>query len=123
LMIKNGTYGTLDGAYGIRPLEDRVLVELIEPPAVTPGGLALPDQSRERPQQGRVIAAGPGRIIDGISSNGGGIEWLSTNPLKTNDLVLIPPNAGNDVPDECGQPAGVKLKLIRADDILAVLDQ
>jgi chaperonin GroES len=48
----------------IRPLDDRVVIEPIEAEEKTAGGIVLPDTAKEKPQQGKVIAAGPGRLLD-----------------------------------------------------------
>ncbi len=48
----------------IRPLDDRVVIEPLEAEEKTAGGIVLPDTAKEKPQQGKVIAAGPGRLLD-----------------------------------------------------------
>ena len=48
----------------LRPLGDRVVVEPVEREERTPGGIVLPDTAREKPQEGNVIAVGPGRLLD-----------------------------------------------------------
>ena len=47
-----------------RPMDDRILVEPIEAEGTTPGGIILPDSAREKSQRGRVIASGPGKLLD-----------------------------------------------------------
>ena len=47
-----------------RPLEDRVLVEPLEAEDVTTGGIVLPDAAKEKPQRGKIVAVGPGRLDD-----------------------------------------------------------
>jgi chaperonin GroES len=49
----------------IRPLHDRVIVKRIEEEAKTKGGIIIPDTAKEKPQEGKVVAAGPGRFDDG----------------------------------------------------------
>src|SRR4051794_24539295 len=48
----------------IRPLDDRVVIEQIEAEEKTAGGIVLPDTAKEKPQRGRVLAVGPGRLLD-----------------------------------------------------------
>ena len=48
----------------IKPLEDRVIVQQVEAETVTASGIVLPDTAKEKPQEGRVLAVGPGRIDD-----------------------------------------------------------
>ena len=48
----------------IRPLDDRVVIEPLEAEEKTAGGIVLPDTAKEKPQEGKVIAAGPGRLLD-----------------------------------------------------------
>ena len=48
----------------IKPLDDRILVEQSEAEEVTAGGIVLPDAAREKPQRGKVLAVGPGRLLD-----------------------------------------------------------
>ena len=48
----------------IRPLDDRVVVEPIEAEETTAGGIVLPDSAKEKPQRGKVVAVGPGRLLD-----------------------------------------------------------
>lgn len=51
-------------AVAIKPLHDRVVVQALEEEDVTPGGIVLPDSAKEKPQKGKVLAVGPGRITD-----------------------------------------------------------
>ncbi|MEO8499208.1 MAG: co-chaperone GroES, partial [Planctomycetota bacterium] len=48
----------------IRPLDDRVVVEPVEAEQTTAGGIVLPDSAKEKPQRGKVLAVGPGRLLD-----------------------------------------------------------
>ena len=90
----------------IRPLDDRVVVEPLEAEEKTAGGILLPDSAKEKPQRGKVIAAGPGKIRD----NG------ERTPLsvKVGDEVLYGRYAGSDVKEE-----GKEFKVMREADILA----
>jgi len=73
----------------IKPLGDKVLVERLEAQAVTAGGIVLPEAAKEKPQQGKVISVGPGKILDD-----GSIQKMQ---LKKGDVVLFTSYAGSDV--------------------------
>ena len=51
---------------GIKPLEDRIVVQVIEAEQTTASGLVIPDTAKEKPQEGTVLAVGPGRFDDGV---------------------------------------------------------
>ena len=90
----------------IRPLDDRVLVEPLEAEEKTAGGILLPDTAKEKPQRGKVVAGGPGKLRDS-----GDRTALS---VKVGDEVLYGRYAGNDV--EVGDK---EVKIMRESDILA----
>ena len=93
-------------ALKIRPLDDRVVVEALEAEEKTTGGIVLPDAAKEKPQQGRVIAVGPGRLNrDG--------ERIAPN-LKKGDTVLYGKYSGTDVKVD-----GTEFKIMRESEILA----
>ena len=73
----------------IRPLHDRILVTRIEEETTTKGGLIIPDTAKEKPQEGRVVAVGSGKLL----------EDGSVRPLdvKTGDKVLFGKYAGSEV--------------------------
>jgi chaperonin GroES len=87
---------------------DRVVVRPSEQESVTPGGIFLPDTAQERPQQGEVVAAGPGRVLE----NGKRVEM----EVKPGDTVIYSKYAGTevDVEDE-------ELLVLGANDILAII--
>jgi chaperonin GroES len=90
----------------IRPLDDRVVVEAIAAEDKTKGGIVLPETAKEKPQQGRVIAVGPGRLTrDG--------ERVAPN-LKKGDTVVYGKYSGTDVKVE-----GTEYKIMRESEILA----
>lgn len=94
----------------VQPLGDRVVVEREEAAATTAGGIVLPDTAKDRPQQGKVLAVGDGRVAkDG-----------KKRPLqvKAGDKVLFTSYAG----DEFKLDGDKKVLLMREDDILAVID-
>jgi chaperonin GroES len=94
----------------VRPLRDRVLVErLEEADQKTIGGIIIPDTAKEKPQQGRVIAAGKGRVNDK-----GEVFPLD---VKEGDTVLFGKYAGSEIKIE-----GREYLIIREDEILGVTE-
>jgi chaperonin GroES len=90
----------------IKPLDDRVVVEAIAAEEKTKGGIVIPEAAKEKPQQGRVIAVGPGRMNrDG--------ERIAPN-LKKGDTVVYGKYSGTDVKVE-----GTEYKIMRESEILA----
>ncbi len=73
----------------IKPLQDRILVRRLEPEEKTKGGIILPDTAKEKPQEGKVVAVGPGKIDD----SGKKIEVS----VRVGDRILFGPYAGNEV--------------------------
>jgi len=90
----------------VRPLEDRVVVEPLEAEEKTAGGILLPDSAREKPQKGKVVAVGPGKIND----DGKRVEV----GVAVGDTVLYGRYAGNDI-----EINGKDVKIMRESDILA----
>ena len=93
----------------LRPLDDRVVVKTLESEEKTAGGIVLPDNAKEKPQRGRVVAAGPGKLSDS-----GDRIALS---VKVGDEVLFGKYAGNDVKLD-----GEELKIMRESDLLAKVE-
>jgi chaperonin GroES len=93
----------------IKPLDDRVLVKQSEAEEVTKGGIVLPDAAKEKPQRGKVVATGPGKLLD--SGERGKLC------VKKGDEVFYGKYAGNEV--EIDQETYV---ILRETDILAVID-
>mgnify|MGYP001557690454 FL=1 len=93
----------------IRPLNDRVLVTRVEEEQKTAGGIIIPDTAKEKPQEGKVIATGPGKIGD---------DGKRT-PLnvKKGDKILFSKYAGTDIKID-----GVEHVFMKEDDILGVLE-
>ena len=54
-----------DTRVGIKPLEDRIVIQVLEAEQTTASGIVIPDTAKEKPQEGRVLAVGPGRFEDG----------------------------------------------------------
>jgi chaperonin GroES len=94
--------------FNLRPLDDRVVVRPLEAEEVTAGGIYLPDAAKEKPQRGKVIAAGPGKLLD--SGNRGELS------VKVGDEVIYGKYGGSDVEVEVD---GEELKILRENDILA----
>jgi chaperonin GroES len=92
----------------IRPLDDRVVVEPVDAEEKTAGGILLPDTAQQKPQRGKVVAVGPGKVRDS-----GERSALS---VKIGDEVLYGKYSGNDV-----EVSGKDLKILRESDILAKL--
>jgi chaperonin GroES len=93
----------------IRPLHDRILVRRIEEEEKTKGGIIIPDTAKEKPQEGKVIAVGKGKIGDD-----GKVQALD---VKKGDRVLFSKYAGSEVNID-----GEEHLIIREDDVLGVLE-
>ena len=93
----------------IRPLQDRILVERIEE-ETKKGGIIIPDSAKEKPQQGKVIAAGPGRIDE----KGNRIPM----EVKKGDTILFGKYSGNEI--RIGEEEHL---IMREDDVLAVVEK
>jgi len=91
-----------------RPLDDHVLVEPATAEEVTAGGIVLPDTAREKPQRGKVLAVGPGKLLE--SGERGAPD------VKTGDEVFYGKYSGTEVEFD-----GDKYVVLRESDILAVL--
>ncbi len=93
----------------LKPLADRLVVEPLEQEEVTAGGIILPETAKEKPQQGKVTAAGPGRTDD----KG---KHLAME-VKVGDKVLYAKYSGTEIKLD-----GKKLLILRESDILAVVE-
>jgi len=94
----------------IRPLHDRVIVQRLEEEESTKGGIIIPDTAKEKPQEGKVIAVGPGKILE----NGTKIPL----DVKVGDRVLFGKYAGTEIKIE-----GEEYLMMREDDILGVVEE
>lgn len=92
----------------LKPLHDRIVVKRTEEEEKTAGGIIIPDTAKEKPQQGRVMAVGEGKI----GENG------KRTPLtvKEGDRILFSKYAGTDIKVE-----GEELLIMREDDVLAII--
>ena len=95
-------------ATDLRPMGDRIVVRPSEQEGVTKSGIFLPDTAQERPQQGKVVAAGPGRML----KNGKRIEM----EVKPGDIVIYSKYAGTEV-----EVQDEELLVLGANDVLAVI--
>jgi len=93
----------------LKPLNDRVIVTREEKEQKTAGGIIIPDTAKEKPQEGKIVAAGPGKLDD----NGKRIPM----EVKQGDRVLFSKYAGTEIKID-----GVEHIFMKEDDILAVLD-
>ena len=99
-----------DAALSLKPLDDRVVVEPTDAEERTAGGILLPDTAKQKPQQGKVIAVGPGKLTDEGKRTLVGV--------KVGDTVLYGKYAGSDV-----EVNGTEFKILRESDILAKLSK
>ena len=88
---------------GFRPLYDKILLKKIEQDQKTPGGIIIPDTAKEKPQQGTVVAAGPGKKDEPME-------------VKVGDVVIYGKYAGTEVSVE-----GKDYLIMKQSDILAIL--
>jgi chaperonin GroES len=95
-------------ALNMRPLGDRVIVEPMEGEETTPAGILLPETAKEKPQQGTIVAAGPGRRDEDGE--------LIAMDVKLNDKVLYAKYAGTEI-----KLGGKKYLILKESDILAVV--
>jgi len=95
---------------GLRPLGDRVLVERIEEEEkITPGGIIIPDSAKEKPTQGRVVAAGPGKR----DKEGQRIPI----EIKVGDRIVFGKWGGNEI-----KMGGKEYLLLKEDDIYGIIE-
>src|ERR687896_1215290 len=94
----------------IRPLQDRIIVKRIAEEEKTKGGLIIPDTAKEKPQEGKVIAVGKGKVNDD-----GKVTPLD---VKVNDRVLFGKYAGSEINID-----GEEHMIMREDDILGVIEK
>ena len=92
----------------VRPLHDRILVRRVAEEEKTKGGIIIPDTAKEKPQEGEVVAVGPGRMTD----EGKRLPM----EVKKGDHVLIGKYSGTEVKID-----GVEYTILREDDVLGIL--
>ncbi|MHC4253218.1 MAG: co-chaperone GroES [Planctomycetota bacterium] len=94
----------------LEPLDDRVVVERLEAEEKTAGGIVIPDTAQEKPQKARVIAAGPGKLLESGERAEMGVS--------VGDLILLGKYSGSEVTVE-----GDEYVIIRESDILAKISE
>ena len=92
-----------------RPLHDRILVQRIEEGEQKVGGIIIPDSAKEKPQQGKVVAVGNGKVKD----DGGRIAL----DVKAGDLILFGKYSGQEIKLD-----GEEYLIVKEDEVLAVID-
>jgi chaperonin GroES len=93
----------------IRPLQDRILVKRIDEEAKTAGGIIIPDTAKEKPQEGKVVAVGVGKVQDD-----GKVQPLD---VKKGDRILFSKYSGTEV-----QIEGEEHLILREDDVLGIVE-
>jgi chaperonin GroES len=94
----------------IKPLEDRIVVQANEAETTTASGIVIPDTAKEKPQEGTVLAVGPGRVDD----NGNRVPL----DVKVGDVVLYSKYGGTEV-----KYAGEEYLVLSARDVLAIIEK
>jgi chaperonin GroES len=94
----------------LRPLDDRVVIKQLEAKEKTAGGIYLPDTAKEKPQVGKVIAVGPGKVLD--------TGKRSEMSVKKNDEVVYGKYMGNEVEID-----GEKCVIVHESDLLGVVEK
>ena len=97
-------------AVKVRPLYDRLIVERIEDTEDMVGGIIIPDTAKEKPQQGKVLAAGKGKLSDDGT--------LTSLDVKAGDTVLFGKYSGQEIKLD-----GIEYLIMREDDVLGVIDE
>ena len=93
----------------LRPLQDRILVQRVEEETTTKGGIIIPDTAKEKPAEGKVIAAGNGKVAD----DGKRVPL----EVKKGDRILFGKYAGTEVKVE-----GDEYLIMREDDVLGIIE-
>ena len=92
----------------VKPLNDRIIVKRVEEEEKSKGGIIIPDTAKEKPQQGKVLAVGPGRRTDG-----------KVNPVDVNegDTILFAKYSGTEI-----RVGNDDVLILREDDVLGVIE-
>lgn len=93
----------------IKPLGDRIVVKALEAESKTKGGIVLPDSAKEKPQEGKVVAVGKGKVLENGS--------VQAPEVKVGDKVLYGKYSGNEITTKEGE----ELLIMREEDILAII--
>jgi chaperonin GroES len=92
----------------VRPLHDRVIVKRLEEKETVKGGIIIPDSAKEKPMEGEVIAAGPGKVMDDGKR--------ASMDVKAGDRILFGKYSGTEIKID-----GQEYVIMREDEILAVI--
>ena len=93
----------------LQPLADRVVIEPLTSEEITKGGIVLPDTAKEKPQEGKVVAVGKGKVLE----NG----QVATPEVKAGDTVLYGKYSGSEIKAKDGST----LVIMREEEILAIV--
>ena len=93
----------------IKPLGDRVVIKALEAESKTKGGIVLPDTAKEKPQEGKVVAVGKGKVLENGS--------VQPPEVKVGDKVLYGKYSGSEITTKDGE----ELLIMREEDILAII--
>lgn len=93
----------------IKPLADRIVVRPLEAEEKTKGGIVLPETAKEKPQEGKIVAVGRGKVLDN-----GHVQPLE---LKVGDRILYGKYSGSEITTKEGE----ELLIMREDDVLAII--
>jgi chaperonin GroES len=93
----------------IKPLGDRILIKQLEAEEKTKGGIVLPDTAKEKPQEGKVIAVGPGKVLESGK--------VQTPGVKVGDRVLYGKYSGTEVTTKDGE----EYIIVKEEEILAII--
>ncbi len=94
----------------LRPLDDGIVIKQLDPEGKTAGGIILPDTAKEKPQIGKIVAAGPGKLLD----NG----KRSKMSVKKNDKVIYAKYIGNEVEID-----GEKYVILQESNVLGIVEK
>ena len=94
----------------LKPLGDRIVVRALEQESTSAGGIVLPDTAKEKPQQGEVLAIGPGKLLD----NG----TRSSIDVKIGDKVVYSKYGGTEI-----KVSGEEYIILRSDDVLGIVEK
>ena len=93
----------------LKPLSDRIIVKAVTAEEKTPGGIVLPDTAKEKPQEGEVIAVGPGKLLDSGK--------VAPIDIKVGERVVYSKYGGTEIKLD-----GQEVVVLRQDDILGVVE-
>jgi len=94
----------------LKPLADRIIVKATTAEEVTKGGIVLPDSAKEKPQEGEVIAVGPGRLLDSGK--------VAAMDVKVGDKVVYSKYGGTEI-----KLNGDEFVVLRQDDVLGIVEK